>query len=541
MGNKLYIDSNVSNITDLLNFDLHNLQGNITTTDNYNNLKIWQFYETDDEKLQSRPVHMPSIKEEKFLLSNQEVYIILLVYKEEISEMSAFPSSLWGIVESSSNMTPRGLKYAFSTSNEKAQNLESYLLSKRNFKDSEYKYLLFIWNGKNSSALLKSEALMRAFDLDKKLSDPSILPYLYSGHYISDNKLLKGTTTNLNAIINNTIEHVSDVPLTPSTETFMNTYETVYLLQWLYPINDIKQPEKNKSEKSINNLLFNKFNKAFLNDSKTDYFKGFVALETDVVVGLTKKDSAPIDSKAEEDAKDDSYEDNDTSSLVDEDIVPQRTDAKQPSIKSGFNLGLGNLENLKKDGNLNNNNKITTKEEPKVPRLSMSIQQRFVNEETITSRIRQNIEEEEKMDNVPPQTIKKVSDEVSRNRLGLRINVNKQKEEPKYVATDLFEDDSEISSNSKRSEESEDDYVQESERKEVLMDFYNKNISIIIDGFLYLSGYNVAKNKDIIDANRITHIVNAATDVCQNHFEEKIKYINYNLKDHSSEVNLKII
>jgi hypothetical protein len=521
MGNKLYVDSNVSNIGDLINFDSSSLNGNLSISENYHNLKVWQFFENDDEKILSKPVHLPSMKEEKFLLSSLEVYIILLVYKEEIADISPFPSNLWGIVESSSNMTPRGLKHAFSTSNDQSQNLESYLLSKRNFVDSEYKYFLFIWNGKNSSAMLKSEALMRAFELDKKLSDPVLLPYLYSGYSINQNKLMKGKTVNLNAIINNTIEHFSDeIPLTPSVETFLSYQETVYLLQWLYPMEN--KLEKKNSGKT--NPLFSKFNNAFVTKSKTDYYKGFVNLDGDM------KDIPQVNK--DEVLKEDSYEDNDTSSLVDEDI--HRTESKPPTIK-GFSLG--NLDNLKKDKD--NSTKQLPNEEPKVPRLNMRIHQTIVNEEAMTTRAKQNVEEEEKLDNLPPQTIKRASDGV-RNLLGLKIKSNQKKEEPQYIPDESSRYD-EPESPRNREEEDVDDELEESERKEMLMSYYNKNISIIIEGFLYLSGYNVAKNKDILDTNRITHIVNAAYDVCQNHFESKIKYLSFNLKDHASEVRLKFI
>jgi hypothetical protein len=526
MGNKLYVDANVSNINEIINFDIHNLKGDIISTNNYHNLKVWQFYENDDEKIQCKPVNMPSIKEDRFLLSSLEVYIILLVYKEEIAETASFPSSLWGIVESSSNMTPRGLKYAFSTSDNNSQNLESYLLSKRDFKDSEYKYVLFIWNGKSSSALLKSEALMRAFDLDKKLSDPTILPYLYSGYYITGDKINAGKTLNLNAIINNTIEHFSEeVPLTPSAETFLNYHETVYLLQWLYPINDEK---RNSTEKKV---LFQKFNSTFLSKGKSDYYKCFVNLDSDM------KDIPPINK--DEALKEDSYEDNDTSSLNDEELVTRNDNRTTTTSIKGFSLGLGNLK--KENSGVNNNN---APEDNKVPKLNMSIQQRFLSDEAVTTRNRQNIQEEEKFDNLPPQTIIRASDElISRNLLGLRIN-NRGAQQREDSRQNIQENDNsndeevdEISRNNQsQEEEEENDYLQESERKEVLMDYYNKNISIIIEGFLYLSGYNVAQNKDIIDANRITHIINAASDVCQNHFEEKCKYLNYNLKDHSSEV-----
>lgn len=57
-------------------------------------------------------------------------------------------------------------------------------------------------------------------------------------------------------------------------------------------------------------------------------------------------------------------------------------------------------------------------------------------------------------------------------------------------------------------------------------------------GFLYLSGYNVAKSKELLEEYKITHIINSAADVAQNFFEGgNIKYLHYNIKDHSMEVN----
>ena len=94
-----------------------------------------------------------------------------------------FPTGLWGIIESSSNITPRSLLYAFHANNNDNQNLESFLLSKRDFSDSEFKYMLFIWNGKSSSALLRSYTLMKAFDLDKALSS-QLVPFIYFGYSI---------------------------------------------------------------------------------------------------------------------------------------------------------------------------------------------------------------------------------------------------------------------------------------------------------------------------------------------------------------------
>lgn len=309
MGNKLYVDSKVSQIEDLLNYDMENISESFsplkpTTPEeaSYQNLKVWRFFETETEEIQSEGIVLPKIKEEHFLLSSHEAYIILLVYKgkDDLSEISAFPTNLWGIVESSSNMTPRGLQYAFSTSSssDQSENLESFMLSKRDFKDSDFKYVLFIWNGKNCSPILKSRVLMKAFDLDKKLSSPKILPFLYHGFWIKNisSSMQKGKILKLNEIISNTLENLTDdnnLP-TPNSETVFNYHETVYLLHWLYPLcerkknqngigsnnqpSEKKSPSKNRGGTKF--TLFSRFNKNFLAAEKgTNFYELFTPLE----------------------------------------------------------------------------------------------------------------------------------------------------------------------------------------------------------------------------------------------------------------------
>lgn len=286
MGNKLFVDANVSQIDDILSFNLSNLNKSEAIENEkagYQNLKVWRFYETETEEYQikSEAMNLPNIKEDKFSLSSLEAYVILLIYKgkDDISEISAFPTTFWGLVESSSNMTPRGLKYAFSTSVDKSENLESFLLSKRDFKDSDFKYVLFIWNGKNCSPVVKSRVLMKAFDLDKKLSNPDIIPYLYSGYYIKDSHFHKANTVKLNEIINNTLENLTDDQMTPTSETFFNYHETVYLLHWLYPL-DEKKTEKKSPSKSHKRTLFTKVNRFFINNStQKNFYDLFTPLE----------------------------------------------------------------------------------------------------------------------------------------------------------------------------------------------------------------------------------------------------------------------
>jgi hypothetical protein len=72
----------------------------------------------------------------QFFFSSEEAYLILLIYKngtECTNDLANFPHSLWGVVQSVENLTPRGLQSTFSSNEEELQkhSLDSFLLSKR--------------------------------------------------------------------------------------------------------------------------------------------------------------------------------------------------------------------------------------------------------------------------------------------------------------------------------------------------------------------------------------------------------------------------
>jgi hypothetical protein len=81
-------------------------------------------------------------------------------------------------------LTPRGLQNSFSTNEPYLENhsLDSFLLSKRREgankpqdisskqgSSQKYKYMLFVWNGKNSGASVKSQTLTKGYALDEYL------------------------------------------------------------------------------------------------------------------------------------------------------------------------------------------------------------------------------------------------------------------------------------------------------------------------------------------------------------------------------------
>lgn len=101
----------------------------------------------------------------KFILYNAKIEVILLL---EHSSFINFPHSLWGLVESYSNLTPRGLQYPVSSS----EILESFLMpNRREDSQKEYEYMLFVWNGNTANSLIKSIALSNAFELEAGIKE----------------------------------------------------------------------------------------------------------------------------------------------------------------------------------------------------------------------------------------------------------------------------------------------------------------------------------------------------------------------------------
>lgn len=78
--------------------------------------------------------------------------------------------------------------------------------------------------------------------------------------------------------------------------------------------------------------------------------------------------------------------------------------------------------------------------------------------------------------------------------------------------------------------------VRETVRRQLKLAHYEGHCSEIIPGFMYLGGYIVAENRDLLAQNRITHVLNCAGDYCQNRFPDDLQYKTYYLKDAKPEV-----
>ena len=547
MGNNIYVDKTPSSIEKIISYSNLNIEKSLNEINNenhsYQHLNLWSLSEssiTNDNyqeentttSIISNPIELSNIHQSRFLLDSHNVYIILLIFKkdkENLVENSPFPTGLWGIIESSSNMTPRGLLYAFPNNNN-SQNLESFLLSKRELEDSEFKYMLFIWNGKKAAAYLRSIALMKAFDLDKSLSSPNLVQLLYNGFYINKNKVERSEPINMGDIINNTIQNSEDS--IPSSEKISNFHETVYLFKWLYPIYDKEKKKKNDDKlKPKDKILFKGFNTNFLEKSeKKDFYNNFTYIDF----------KSNQNNKNQKFDNEDNNNNNNYVNFVKSSLINSNNKIKVMPPKLNLNLNLNkNLNDLNRNDKLSklneeiinenlldddtnlyldlinndNNNKENQSKikigQIQIPKLMESLQRNILNDDIITERSKKKAEEEDSLNEIPESIIIKASDHIL-NEESNGINIKALNENYN---------------------------LKDGERKKIINDYYSKHLSEIIPNFLYLSSYNAAKNKKLIDKNKITNIINCAADFCNNDFsnEPNLNYLSFYLKDHVME------
>ncbi len=161
----------------------------------------------------------------------------------------------------------------------------------------------------------------------------------------------------------------------------------------------------------------------------------------------------------------------------------------------------------------NNENKMKIKDKEsqiKIPKLMVSLQRNILNDEIMTERSKKKAEEEDNLNEIPESILKKASDKIINleNKEGINIQAL-----------------------------NENYNLKDGERKKIINEYYSKHLSEIIPNFLYLSSYNAAKNKELIDKNNITNIINCAADFCNNDFanDPKLNYLSFYLKDHVME------
>ena len=627
--------------------DKENIQNN-NINNNRNNPEENNINNLCDEepKISISPVEISNIHKNHFLLDSQNVYVLLLIFKKDSEnevENSPFPTGLWGIIESLSNMTPRGLLFAFPDTHNNSQNLESFLLSKRELNDSEFKYMLFIWNGKKSTAFLRSVSLMKAFDLDKALMSTQLVHFIYEGFFFNEKNNISIPEyvgcIQLGDVINNTVEN-SEGNSTPSSDKINNLHETVYLFKLLYPNTKYKKKHKHKKNKKINNLNLNSLSTYDGNDKKeqniiykgfNNYFlesgnkKNFYDNFTEIDIGssnniinlnnnINNLNNIDLNELSNNFSKNNNLE---KSNLSNSTMKNNKNIVMPPKLNLNLNIsgnkliGINSLEDTsnsksslrmptskeenKKDElinglNLNNNinkqnneqqkqtndisvnkrekndtNKLNEEEyleeddeddddldlisstnhdliinkkyligsstnndnslkKIKVPKLMVSLQKNPLSEEKLTERAKIKSEQEETLNILPESTLISTSQHIMNNNLNDKMkNINQEKS-----SNGINSDNIDIKALN------EDFSLKDSERKKIISEYYSKHLSEIIPNFLYISSYNATKNLELLEKNKITHIINCAADFCENVFEQenKFTYLSFYLKDH---------
>ena len=182
----------------------------------------------------------------------------------------------------------------------------------------------------------------------------------------------------------------------------------------------------------------------------------------------------------------------------------------------------------------------------KVPKLMVSLQKNPLSEEKLTERAKIKSEQEETLNILPESTLISTSQHIINNNLSkTKINIgsiglssilnnnnlndkNKNNLNQEKSSNGINTDNIDIKALN------EDFSLKDSERKKIISEYYSKHLSEIIPNFLYISSYNATKNLELLEKNKITHIINCAADFCENVFEQenKFTYLSFYLKDH---------
>ena len=172
--------------------------------------------------------------------------------------------------------------------------LDSFLLSKRRDQtdvsaDTKYKYMLFVWNGKNSGASVKSHCLTKGYALDEYLQlaqDPG-LNVLFSGGVIKNKKLQRGNVFEFEDMLGKSglkrpkqdKGHASKRDgAEPSPQQIVEAHQTIYLLKWLFPEASVQKFREHLNQ--TKKVLFQKFSEKFAGPEQGgNYWDKFVVLD----------------------------------------------------------------------------------------------------------------------------------------------------------------------------------------------------------------------------------------------------------------------
>ena len=248
MGSQISIEKQLTSLEDLTNSSIPQFKPVIVLASYSHHLKLWRFCE-ESGQIQVKPVSLAEPQSFK----SKECYLVLVIYKRDSeSKFIEYPHTLWAMIETFSNLTPRGLENIF-TSDDLGV-LDTVLPSKRDSSDNEVHYMLFVWNGRSAGALLKAFTLTKGFELDKSIvkGKSLMLQNLFMGAYVTNKKVSQGEVITLDSAF----KHDKNITKRPDCP--------VFLFQWLWPENPAPSPAAKP--------LFPKFRDFFLTSDEKPVF-----------------------------------------------------------------------------------------------------------------------------------------------------------------------------------------------------------------------------------------------------------------------------
>jgi len=145
--------------------------------------------------------------------------------------------------------------------------------------------MLFVWNGKEASPLIKAMSLTWGFELDSLLNKTkgTLLEFFFTGGVIWGTKIQRGTILIFPEVDSQKSDREKkENPNSPSSEEVVRTYETVYIFQFLIP-REIMIKEQTWMNEQKNR--YPKFTEVFLTKNSKEmnrsYLSWFQMIEDD--------------------------------------------------------------------------------------------------------------------------------------------------------------------------------------------------------------------------------------------------------------------
>ena len=197
-------------------------------------LKLWRFFvdPRDPDYVSCAPL---SLSDPSFLFLPTDCYLILVLYKQrDNAPFPGFPQTFLPTLDSLGNLTPRGLETVFCSDTQEGLVSDGVLGVVRGQRSEGAHYLMFLWNGKQASPIVKAMALTKGFELDAFMGrgKENVLKVLGSGAVIKAKKISKGQTLALESVYDG--ERSMGMPAKRS----------IYLLQWLWNEQSAPTPPK---------------------------------------------------------------------------------------------------------------------------------------------------------------------------------------------------------------------------------------------------------------------------------------------------------